>query len=110
ASRPDRLGREEAEYALADRLLCPSEFVAGTFLERGVARDQIARHQYGYAPEHIKLSRRPREDSRFTVIFVGRCEPRKGLHYALEAWHQSGAAEEGRVIILGACVPGHRPR
>ena len=33
ARRPDRLAREEREYAGADGLLCPSEFVAGTFRE-----------------------------------------------------------------------------
>src|SRR4051794_39790132 len=31
ARRPERLAREEREYTLAGRLLCPSEFVAGTF-------------------------------------------------------------------------------
>ena len=33
---PARLAREEREYALADALLCPSDFVARTFRERGV--------------------------------------------------------------------------
>jgi glycosyltransferase involved in cell wall biosynthesis len=103
-----RLAREDAEYRLADRLLCPSEFVAGTFLERGFAGDRLARHQYGYAPDQIRLSGRRRDDSPFTAIFVGRCEPRKGLHYALRAWHQSGAAETGRFLICGQYVPGYR--
>jgi hypothetical protein len=32
---PERLEREEREYALADRLLCPSEFVASSFRAEG---------------------------------------------------------------------------
>jgi glycosyltransferase involved in cell wall biosynthesis len=42
------------------------------------------------------------------MLFVGRCEPRKGLHYALEAWHRSGAPAHGRFVICGAYVPGYR--
>jgi glycosyltransferase involved in cell wall biosynthesis len=41
---------------------------------------------------------------------MGRCEPRKGLHYALQAWIESGAAERGRFVVCGAFVPGYRER
>jgi glycosyltransferase involved in cell wall biosynthesis len=44
----------------------------------------------------------------FTVAFVARCEPRKGLHYALQAWHASGAAASGKFLIAGTFVPGYR--
>ena len=103
-----RLVHEEAEYALADRLLCPSDFVARSFIERGFALERIARHQYGYSEDRIQANGSSRDRSRFTVIFVGRCEPRKGLHYALQAWHQSGAAATGRFIICGEFVQGYR--
>ena len=39
---------EEEEFRLADRLLCPSEFVVRTFLEKGFSRDRLARHIYGF--------------------------------------------------------------
>ena len=42
------------------------------------------------------------------MVFVGRCEPRKGLHYALEAWHRAGVPAHGRFVICGAYVPGYR--
>jgi glycosyltransferase involved in cell wall biosynthesis len=103
----DRLTREEAEYAQADKLLCPSDFVARTFLDRGFAPDRIARHQYGYEPEKLRPSERA-ADAPFTVVFAGRCEPRKGLHYALQAWHESGAAGTGQFIICGSYMPGYR--
>jgi glycosyltransferase involved in cell wall biosynthesis len=102
-----RLAREEAEYAATDRLLCPSDFVARTFLDRGFTTDRIARHQYGYSPDEF-ASNGHRDQSRFTLIFVGRCEPRKGLHYALDAWHRSGAADKGQFIICGEYVSGYR--
>ncbi len=47
---------------------------------------------------------RPRAEA----LFVGSCEPRKGLHYALQAWLASGAAETGRFVVCGRFVPGYR--
>jgi glycosyltransferase involved in cell wall biosynthesis len=41
-------------------------------------------------------------------VFVGRCEPRKGLHYALESWIASGAAERGTFVVCGRFYPGYR--
>lgn len=103
-----RLAVEEAEYSLASKLACPSDFVARTFVERGFSTGRIARHQYGYDPAQFHPETTTRVDSRFTAVFVGRCEPRKGLHYALQAWHDSRAADVGRFIICGAYVPGYR--
>jgi glycosyltransferase involved in cell wall biosynthesis len=108
-----RLQREEAEYRLATRLACPSDFVMNTFVSRGFKSAQIMRHRYGYdnslfvapACENGEASGSTHP---FTAAFVGRCEPRKGLHYALEAWHASGAASSGRFLIAGTFVPGYR--
>ncbi|MET0600897.1 MAG: glycosyltransferase family 4 protein [Baekduia sp.] len=98
-----RLAREEREYALADGLLCPSEFVAGTFAERGFAPEVLLRHRYGYDPERFSAAGRDDAGGRpFTVLFAGRGEPRKGLHVALEAWHGAGAGSAGgRFVIAG---------
>jgi glycosyltransferase involved in cell wall biosynthesis len=41
---------------------------------------------------------------------MGRCEPRKGLHYALRAWVESGAADRGRFVVCGEFVPGYREK
>ena len=37
---------EEEEYALADRLLCPSDFVVGTFLERGFPKERVTQWEW----------------------------------------------------------------
>jgi glycosyltransferase involved in cell wall biosynthesis len=109
ALRAERLAREEREYALAGGLLCPSDFVAATFREAGVPDDRIVRHRYGYDPVRFSTDgRRDDGDRRFTVGFVGRGEPRKGLHTALRAWLDSGAAERGRFVIAGAIDPDYR--
>jgi glycosyltransferase involved in cell wall biosynthesis len=98
--------KEEAEYKLATRLLCPSDFVARTFLDRGFSAEQLARHQYGYDDRIYHPGVMPREKgSGLTILFVGGCAPRKGVHYALEAWLQSPAHRDGSFLIAGEFLP-----
>jgi glycosyltransferase involved in cell wall biosynthesis len=102
------LEREESEYTLATRLLCPSDFVARTFRDRGFADEKLARHQYGYDEKvYYPGSIPPAADGGLTLIFVGGCAPRKGLHYALEAWLKSPASKHGTFSIAGGFIPGY---
>jgi hypothetical protein len=106
-----KLDHEESEFAAADRLLCPSEFVVKTFLEKGFQREQLLRHQYGYDPA-IFSPPSPGFDKRdgapFTVVYVGDCFPLKGLHFALRAWVESKASKTGKFIICGRFVPQYK--
>jgi glycosyltransferase involved in cell wall biosynthesis len=107
----DALRREEAEYELADVLLVPSEFALNTFLVRGVPGGKLALHGYGFDPARFypaSNGARARPGGGLAALFVGSCEPRKGLHYALQAWVESGAADRGRFVICGDFVPGYR--
>jgi len=100
--------REEEEYKLATKLLCPSNFVARTFLNYGFPRDKLARHQYGYDESlHFATDRQYDPTRGLSMIFVGGCAPRKGLHYALEAWLKSPAHENGQFRVIGEFVPGY---
>ena len=102
------LHHEELEYELADYLLCPSEFVARTFLDRGFAPRKLARHQYGFDDKVYFAAAPPRAvNPGLTMIFVGGCAPRKGLHYALDAWLHSSASKTGSFLIAGAFIPGY---
>ena len=108
AYKPEVLAKEEAEYNAAFRLLCPSDFVAQTFVDQGFSREKLARDQYGYDETVYHSGQQVRDDQRgLTMIFVGGCAPRKGLHYALEAWLRSPASRKGRFMIVGAFVPGY---
>ncbi len=105
------LRREEAEYELASALLCPSDFVVRTFSERGFAATKLQRHQYGFDARVYYPSASLRlEKKGLDILFVGGCAPRKGLHYALEAWVGSPASGDGRFRIAGAFVPGYAER
>jgi glycosyltransferase involved in cell wall biosynthesis len=110
AYKSDVLAKEEEEYALADRLLCPSEFTKQTFLDYGFSPSQLARHIYGYDPNlYYPLSDRPR-NSGLTILFVGVCAVRKGLHFALDAWLRSPAHRDGTFLIAGEFLPAYREK
>jgi glycosyltransferase involved in cell wall biosynthesis len=111
AYQNDVLRKEEEEYQLADHLLCPSDFVARTFLERGFPPGKLRRHQYGFDEKIYYPNGRPRDSKcGLTALFVGGCAPRKGLHYALEAWLQSPAHHDGTFLIAGGFIPGYAER
>jgi glycosyltransferase involved in cell wall biosynthesis len=111
AYKPRVLAREEAEYESADFLLCPSDFVARTFVDQGFAADKLLRHQYGFNDSVFFPEAKPRDNNKgLTCLFAGGCAPRKGLHYALEAWLQSQAHKAGRFLVAGGFVPGYGER
>jgi glycosyltransferase involved in cell wall biosynthesis len=104
-----RLAREEREYDAATHLLCPSEFVARTFLDAGFAPERLLRHRYGYDPARFAAPPAAPGERPLRALFVGSGEPRKGLHFGLEAWLGSGAPEAGgRFVICGRIEPAYR--
>ncbi len=105
-----KLRREEEEYELADRLLCPSDFVVRTFLERGYPAGKLVRHQYGFDEKRYFPGAQMGEGGGLRVLFAGVCAVRKGLHYALEAWIASPASEQGTFSIAGEFLPAYRER
>jgi glycosyltransferase involved in cell wall biosynthesis len=111
AFNEDVLRIEEEEFRRADRLLCPSDFVVKTFLERGFAPNQLARHIYGFDERVYYPGAEPRDATRgLTMLFVGLCAVRKGLHYALEAWLKSPACQYGTFLIAGEFLPAYADR
>jgi glycosyltransferase involved in cell wall biosynthesis len=108
AYNADILRLEEEEYALADQLLCPSDFVVKTFLDQGFESSQLVRHLYGYDETEFHPPVAPRRDEPgLTVLFVGVCAVRKGVHFALEAWLNSPASANGKFLIAGEFLPDY---
>jgi D-inositol-3-phosphate glycosyltransferase len=111
AYNAEKLRKEEEEYRLATRLLCPSQFVVKTFLDKGYAREQLVRHIYGYDEKVYYPSNEPRDPKRgLTMLSVGVCAVRKGLHYALEAWLRSPASKDGTFLIAGEFLPAYQEK
>jgi glycosyltransferase involved in cell wall biosynthesis len=100
--REDVLKKEEAEYEMADFILCPSDFVARTFVDQGVARSKLLRHAFGFDENVFHPSGEPENTrSGLRMLFVGVCAVRKELHFALEAWLNSPASRTGTFLIAG---------
>ena len=99
---------EEEEYRRAFRLLCPSEFVVKTFLDKGLDRSVLSRHIYGYDETVYRPDNR--KNKKFTMLFVGVCAVRKGVHFALDAWLRSPAHHDGRFMIAGEFLPDYQKR
>ena len=112
AFKADVLQKEEKEYQQADYLLCPSDFVVRTFLDEGFPTDKLRRHQYGYDEKvyYPDLTRSRQTDCGLTMLFVGDCAVRKGLHFALEAWLQSPASRDGKFMIAGKFLPAYETK
>ena len=106
----EHLRIEEEEYRLADYLLCPSDFVAQTFRDRGFEESRLQRHFYGYDPDIFKPRMRTDGSPGFTMLFVGVCAVRKGVHFALEAWLRSPASRRGTFLIAGDFLPSYAAR
>lgn len=104
------LEREVREYAAADLILAPSELAIETFVSRGVPRNKLALKSYGFDPLRYRSQAGARDNAAVTFSFVARCEPRKGLHLALEAWRRSGIADRSRFSVTGRFIPGYRER
>lgn len=102
------LAREIEEYSLADVILAPSELAIETFARHGVASEKVALKSYGFEPLQYSCASRPTSASGPRFAFVGRCEPRKGLHIALEAWSRSGVADRSTFTVTGRYIPGYR--
>lgn len=105
------LKREEAEFAAADFLLCPSNFVADSFLAHGFSETRILRHMYGFDENTFFPDTMRREkQKKFIALFVGVDAVRKGLHLALESWLLSPLIKDGIFMIAGELTPEFKRR
>lgn len=83
---PRTIDRELGEYAAADAIFVPSDFVRLTFLEQGVAPEKVKLAPYGVNTAAFRPSGPKAE--RFTVLFAGQVNYRKGVHHLLKAWRE----------------------
>jgi glycosyltransferase involved in cell wall biosynthesis len=93
AARPSSL-----ELALADWVVTPSDAVADSVRREGFGGRGLFVVPFGVDIEAFRpAAHRP---GRFRVVFAGRLEVRKGLHYLLDAWR--GANIDGELVLAGS--------
>lgn len=83
--------RSQREWALADRILAPSEFVRQSLVECGVAPSKIALVPYGIdIPTHPVRGASYTGDRPLRLLFAGASDLRKGVHHLLQAVDRLG--------------------
>ena len=76
---------EEEEYAQADLITVPSNFVYRTFVDQGISAHKLRVVPYGVNLSRFEPVGSPAEE-RFDVLFVGGMALRKGVQYLVQAY------------------------
>lgn len=77
--------REQTEWALADVIICGSEFVRDGVARLGGPVEKCVVVPYGVRDASLRTSPRDRHDGPLRVLFAGTLQLRKGVQYLLEA-------------------------
>jgi glycosyltransferase involved in cell wall biosynthesis len=101
------LRRSLAEIALADYVLCQTDFARRTFVENGVPERQVLTVTNGVDLTRFHPAARAGQRP-FRVLFVGQLGLRKGVLYLLEAWRQLGW-RDAELWLAGRADPEFRP-
>ncbi len=98
--------RELQEYEECDLISVPSDFVHGTFVAKGVAKEKLRVVPYGV---DLKVFRPvPKRDTTFRVIYVGALSLRKGIQYLLQAVERL-SLPDFELWLIGAPYPEIKP-
>lgn len=89
--------REKAEWALADFIVCPSEFVRKHVIAQGGAADRCVLVPYG-VDQTMHFDRSVRMPGPLRVLTVGEVGLRKGSPYVAEAARLAGGAARFRMV------------
>jgi starch synthase len=99
--------RKLSELALADIIVCASEWSRRTLESAGVAKPIVVA-PYGFPLEGFRFSPKSIDD-RFSVISVGAHSVLKGTHYLLEAWRAFAESREVDLFLIGSLDPALKP-
>lgn len=95
---PRMIRKEEEEYAAADYISLPSEFVRRTFIEKGIPENKLIKIPYGARLERFYKEGEAPDDS-FRVLWVGTVSIRKGFFYLLEAFAQFKHPKKELIVV-----------
>ncbi|HVB81198.1 MAG TPA: glycosyltransferase family 4 protein [Candidatus Binataceae bacterium] len=99
---PRPTANECREYALADAITVPSQFVRRTFVEMGVPGAKV--HVVPYGVDLAVFRPAAERASNFRVLFVAQLSVRKGLHYLLDAFARA-ALPDAELVLAGSHTP-----
>jgi glycosyltransferase involved in cell wall biosynthesis len=87
-------------YECADYILCPSEFVRQSFIEKGFDPSKLLKVNFGFSSSPVNYTPPVVEMKEcFRVLYVGQLNFRKGLRYAIAAFKQLKHPNKEFVIV-----------
>jgi glycosyltransferase involved in cell wall biosynthesis len=101
------VGRNEREYALADRILVSSEYIRESFAERGFAEERLVSFPLTPDPRYVPAGRTP-DAATFDVVYVGSLLVHKGVPLLLEAFSRLTQPDLRLVLVGGWKTRGMR--
>jgi glycosyltransferase involved in cell wall biosynthesis len=93
--------RRLLDIALVDRILVPSEHIAGELERHGTPRERVTVIPYAADSRRFVPDPAKRHGSSCTFLFAGGITQRKGIKYVLEAWRRV-RRPDWRLQLLGA--------
>ena len=83
--KTSKFKRQIESYYSADFILCPSTFVAKSFINKGFDPDKLIINNFGREILNKDITIETNENE-FKLLYVGQIHYRKGLRYAIEAF------------------------
>ncbi len=99
---PRIVEKEMLEYAEADAIAIPSNFVRRTFLAHGVAPEKLMQVPYGVDLSMFRPA--PKRDKVFRIIFRSNLTLRKGILYLLKAFSEL-RLKDAELVAIGTIDP-----
>ncbi|MDZ4401076.1 glycosyltransferase [Prosthecobacter sp.] len=96
---PKHMLSKRNEIAMADKIMCPSQFVKQSLLDAGVDDTKISVTPFGSEQAWLEFPRR--KTSGKTILFVGNISVRKGAHRLLQMWKHLGAFRTHKLLLVG---------
>lgn len=78
---------EEVCARLADKIIASSEFVVKTYIDAGVPKEKMELIPHGVDIKKFSAMKHSKT-KKFTCLYVGTIERRKGVEYLLKAWER----------------------
>jgi alpha-maltose-1-phosphate synthase len=103
ATSKETIDRECEEYAMADHIVVPSNFVKRTFIQEGIPASRISVASYGADLFRFRANGTP-PTHEFVVLFIGHFSIRKGAPYLIEAFQRFSHPNK-RLRIIGSVDP-----
>jgi glycosyltransferase involved in cell wall biosynthesis len=100
------IAREDEELGLADFVFAPSELVAASLVDSGVAKSKIIPASYGWSEIDVKRASIPApavhsSDRPVTFMFAAQGCVRKGLPWLLQAWKKANLST-AQLLLFGS--------